>query len=53
MTEDEWNKLRSEAIMTAFRTGRPVLADTENGMRFADEPKPKRNWWQRVKEWLV
>lgn len=36
MTDDEWDKQRSRAIMAAFHTGRPVFADTDGELRFVD-----------------
>lgn len=43
MTDDEWQRHRSSAISAAFLTGRPVFADTDGTLRFADgdrEPVP-------------
>jgi hypothetical protein len=39
MSYDDWDKYRSRAIMTAMQTGRPVFADSEGVMRFADGDK--------------
>jgi hypothetical protein len=36
MTDEEWEKRRMRAAMTAFQTGRPVLADSEGELRYAD-----------------
>lgn len=36
MTDEEWEKQRSRAIMTAFQTGRPVFADTDGELRYTD-----------------
>ena len=36
MTDDEWEKQRSRAILAAFQTGRPVFADTDGELRYAD-----------------
>lgn len=32
----EWEKIRSRTILTAFQTGRPVFANTEGELRYAD-----------------
>ena len=43
MTNEEWERLRTRAIMGAFQTGRPVFADSEGELRYADgdrEPVP-------------
>ena len=36
MTNEEWAKQRMRAIMAAFQTGRPVVADTDGELRHAD-----------------
>lgn len=36
MTNDEWEARRKRAILAAFQTGRPVFADSDGEMRFAD-----------------
>ena len=36
MTDDEWEKQRSRAVLAAFQTGRPVFADTDGELRYAD-----------------
>lgn len=36
MTDDEWELKKNRAILAAFQTGRPVFADNEGEMRFAD-----------------
>jgi len=36
VTDDAWELLRKRAIMVAFETGRPVHADSEGDLRFAD-----------------
>ena len=36
MNDDEWDKRRDRAILAAFQTGRPVFADTDGEMRYAD-----------------
>lgn len=36
MTDDEWEKQRSRAVMAAFQTGRPVFADSDGVLRFTD-----------------
>lgn len=44
MTDDEWEKQRNRAILAAFQTGRPVLADTDGVLRYANddrEPLPE------------
>lgn len=43
MSDDEWQAQRDRAILAAFQTGRPVFADSEGAMRYADgdrEPLP-------------
>lgn len=39
MTDEEWDKQRHRAILAAFQTGRPVFADTEGVLRYADGSK--------------
>lgn len=39
MSYSDWEKYRSRAIMTAMQTGRPVFADSDGVMRFADGDK--------------
>ena len=39
MTDDEWEKQRSRAVMAAFQTGRPVFADNDGVLRFTDGAK--------------
>lgn len=36
MTDDEWEKRRDRVILAAFQTGRPVFADSDGEMRYAD-----------------
>jgi len=36
VNDDEWDKRRDRAILAAFQTGRPVFADTNGKMRYAD-----------------
>ena len=36
MTDDEWEKQRARAVLAAFQTGRPVFADTDGELRYAD-----------------
>lgn len=36
MTDDEWDVLRQHAISAAFQTGRPVFADSDGELRYAD-----------------
>lgn len=36
MTDDAWELKRKQAIETAFRTGRPVFADSEGAYHFTD-----------------
>lgn len=36
MTNDEWKKRRERAILAAFQTGRPVFADSDGEMHYAD-----------------
>lgn len=67
MTDDEWEARRKRAILAAFQTGRPVFADSDGEMRFADGDRellaegvgmPKTavpretTWWSRVKRWF-
>jgi hypothetical protein len=33
---DAWEKIRSRTILAAFQTGRPVFANTEGELRYAD-----------------
>ena len=39
MTDDEWEKRRSRAVLAAFQTGRPVFADTDGVLRYTDGAK--------------
>ena len=36
MTDDEYEQRRKRAILAAFQTGRPVFADSEGELRYAD-----------------
>ncbi len=36
MSDDEWEQHRSRAILAAFQTGRPVFADSDGKLRYAD-----------------
>lgn len=36
MTDDEWEQRRNRAILAAFQTGRPVIADSDDVMHYAD-----------------
>jgi hypothetical protein len=36
VTDDEWEEQRKRAVLAAFQTGRPVFADTDGAMRYAD-----------------
>lgn len=36
MTDDEWEQHRQRAILAAFQTGRPVLADSDGELSYAD-----------------
>jgi len=36
VTDAEWEARRKRAIFAAFQTGRPVFADSDGEMRFAD-----------------
>jgi hypothetical protein len=36
VTDDEYELQRNRAILAAFQTGRPVFADNEGEMRYAD-----------------
>lgn len=36
MTDEEWEQRRDRAISAAFQTGRPVFADTDGKLRYAD-----------------
>ena len=36
MNNDEWEKQRQLAISAAFQTGRPIFADSDGKMHFAD-----------------
>lgn len=36
MTDEEWEKQRKRAILAAFKTGRPVFADTDGELRYVD-----------------
>lgn len=37
MTDDEWEEQRRRAVLAAFQTGRPVFANTDGELRYADE----------------
>ena len=39
LTDDEWEKQRSRAILAAFQTGRPVFADTDGELRYVDDDR--------------
>ena len=39
MTDEEWEKQRNRAVTAAFQTGRPVFADTDGELRYADGAK--------------
>lgn len=39
MTDEEWEKQRTRAVLTAFQTGRPVFADTDGVLRYTDGAK--------------
>lgn len=67
MTDDEWGKQRDRAIAAAFQTGRPVFADSDGTMRYADGAREELpsdvgvpttvtarapSWWSRLKRWL-
>jgi hypothetical protein len=41
VTDDEWDKQRSRAVMAAFQTGRPVFADTDGEVRYVDGDREK------------
>ena len=41
VTNEEWEKLRLLAIMTAFQTGRPVFADDDGELRYSDGDREK------------
>jgi hypothetical protein len=69
MTRDEWEQTRKRAIEAAFQTGRPVFADSEGALCYADgdcEQLPIGNtelpipdlstppaWWTRALRWLL
>jgi hypothetical protein len=36
VTDEEWEKQRARAVAAAFQTGRPVFADTDGALRYAD-----------------
>ena len=36
MNDPEWDKQRERAIWAAFQTGRPVFADSDGELRYAD-----------------
>jgi hypothetical protein len=36
VTDEEWEERRKRVIMAAFQTGRPVFADADGVMRYAD-----------------
>ena len=36
MTDDEWEQRRERSIRAAFQTGRPVFADSNGELRYAD-----------------
>lgn len=57
MTDDEWRALRQHVIRTAFQTGRPVFADSDGALHFADGlqekvPLKRSSWWKRLKQRL-
>ena len=63
MDKGAWDRQRERAILAAFQTGRPVLADSEGAMHYADvdlskkgPPKAeivKRSWWARLRRrWI-
>lgn len=67
MIDDEWKRRRNRAIAAAFETGRPVFADSDGTLRYADGAcealpadvgeqttvaAPRESWWRRVKRWL-
>ena len=39
MIDDEWEARRQRAILAAFQTGRPVFADSDGEMHYADGAK--------------
>jgi len=39
VTDDEYDQHRNRAILAAFQTGRPVLADTDGVLRYTDGAK--------------
>jgi hypothetical protein len=39
MTDDEYEQHRNRAILAAFQTGRPVFADSDGEIRYADGDK--------------
>ena len=41
MTDEEWEKQRTRAVMAAFQTGRPVFADTDGELRYADQARER------------
>lgn len=65
MTDDAWEILRRRAILTAMETGRPVFADSDGVLRYADGAQeavvaaplavttPRSlSWWRRLWRWL-
>lgn len=36
MTDEEWEQQRKRAVLAAFKTGRPVFADTDGELRYVD-----------------
>lgn len=36
MKDDDWKRRRDRSILAAFQTGRPVFADTDGELRYAD-----------------
>lgn len=36
MTDEEWERQRRRAILSAFQTGRPVFADSDGELKYAD-----------------
>jgi hypothetical protein len=67
MTDDEWEAQRQRAMLAAFQTGRPVFADSDGVLRFADGAQEtigdevgtppavttrQLSWWGRMRRWL-
>jgi hypothetical protein len=63
MTNAMWEQQRKFAIAAAFQTGRPVFADSEGELRYADfnseaelpvpELSKSPTWWTRAIRWLL